>query len=48
MSPDEILRAEKYVMRRVYSSPHYNLRRLRYATNGAELPADGGARERGH
>lgn len=39
MSRDEILRAEKYVMRQVYYSPRYMMRRLRYANSGAELGA---------
>jgi len=39
MGPEEILRAEKYVMRKMYFSPHYLMRRLRYAASGAELAA---------
>ena len=37
LCPEEILRAERYVARRVYSSPRYLLRRLRYATSAAEV-----------
>ena len=37
MTPEEILRAEKHVARRVYSSPRYILRRLTYATSAREI-----------
>jgi radical SAM superfamily enzyme YgiQ (UPF0313 family) len=37
MTPAEIVRAEKYVMRKVYHSPSYVLRRLRYVTGPREL-----------
>lgn len=39
MSADEITRAEKLLMRKVYYAPHFLWRRLRYAANGAELLA---------
>ena len=39
ISARDIVRAEKYVMRQVYYSPRYVLRRLRYAHSAAELLA---------
>lgn len=39
LSRAEIVRAEKYVMRQVYYSPRYVLRRLRYANSRSELLA---------
>ncbi|WP_197525315.1 B12-binding domain-containing radical SAM protein [Pseudobythopirellula maris] len=39
MSRAEILKAEKYVMRQVYSSPRYLLRRLSYAGSPSEVLA---------
>jgi hypothetical protein len=39
MSPEEIVQAEKYVMRKVYYSPQYLLRRMRYASSVSELSA---------
>lgn len=39
MSSEEILKAEKYVMRKVYRSPQYLMRRLRYASSPSELSA---------
>jgi radical SAM superfamily enzyme YgiQ (UPF0313 family) len=39
MSAEEILRAERYVARRVYGSPRYLLRRLRYAGSPGEILA---------
>jgi anaerobic magnesium-protoporphyrin IX monomethyl ester cyclase len=37
LSPDEIVEAEKYVMRKVYYTPSYVLRRFRYASNMSEI-----------
>jgi len=37
MTPEEIVKAERYVKRKVYTSPGYALRRLRYAKNAGEL-----------
>jgi radical SAM superfamily enzyme YgiQ (UPF0313 family) len=37
LSREEIIRAEKYVMRKVYYSPRYLFRRLRYARDPAEV-----------
>lgn len=37
MSPAEIVKAEKYVMRNVYYSPSYLLRRLRYTRSPSEI-----------
>src|SRR5207253_9684822 len=39
MSRADIIRAEEFVMRQVYYSPRYVLRRLRYANSAAELLA---------
>jgi len=39
MTPEEIVEAEKYLMRKVYYSPRYVWRRLRYASSGAEFGA---------
>lgn len=39
MSPEEIVKAEKYLMRKVYYSPRYVFRRLRYASGPEELTA---------
>ena len=39
MSREEVLKAEKYVMRRVYLSPQYLFRRLSYSSNLSELSA---------
>lgn len=39
LSPEEILRAERYVMRSVYYSPRFILRRLKYINGPAELLA---------
>jgi radical SAM superfamily enzyme YgiQ (UPF0313 family) len=39
LSAEEITRAEKYLMRKVYYSPSYLLRRLRYVASGGELLA---------
>jgi anaerobic magnesium-protoporphyrin IX monomethyl ester cyclase len=39
MSREEIVKAEKYVMRKVYFSPEYLFRRLRYAASPMELSA---------
>ncbi len=39
LSREEIIRAEKHVMRKVYYSPRYLFKRLRYATNRTEVVA---------
>lgn len=39
MSADEITRAEKLLMRKVYYAPRFLLRRLRYAANAGEILA---------
>lgn len=39
LSAEEVTRAEKYLMRKVYYSPAYLMRRLRYITSGREMLA---------